>query len=341
MAYSINLGGWGSVFAVPSSVVDKGLKLASENQLKVLLYILRHSGNTLTDDMVCSALGIHSEDVKDAIEYWCDKGLFLSVGDELIVPHTSAAEVISNAPQHNAEEKSTSEQPAITEAKARLVSRPQKPEQAYVRKRIAGDSDVSFLMDEAATVLGKLLSQPDMATLLMLHDTDGLPVEVKLMLLQHCVQIGKGNMRYIEKTGINWAHDGIVTINLAEEKIKSYSESTSAWNTVASVFGMRLTGSPTQKQLEFAGRWINEWRFSEEMLRLAYERCVDAKGEAKLSYINAILKRWHELSLRRVEDVLKSDAESPNKKRTKAEKVPKESASYDIDAYESKSIFDD
>ena len=44
MSYHINLGQWNSVFAVPASLVDQHIKLASEAQLKVLLYILRHSG---------------------------------------------------------------------------------------------------------------------------------------------------------------------------------------------------------------------------------------------------------------------------------------------------------
>ena len=43
MSYSINLGSWQSIFAVPSDVVDKHLKLAGGAQLKVLLWVLRHA----------------------------------------------------------------------------------------------------------------------------------------------------------------------------------------------------------------------------------------------------------------------------------------------------------
>ena len=75
------------------------------------------------------------------------------------------------------------------------------------------------------------------------------------------------------------------------------------------------------------------------MLRLAYERCVDIKGEVKLSYINGILKRWNENSLKTVDDVIKFDAQSSSKKHKS--KTSGDLASYDIDAYESKSIFDD
>ena len=343
MSYKINLGLWGSVFAVPTSLVDNGLKLASDSQIKVLLYILRHNASPLTDELISQALGIHSEDVRDAIEYWNAKGLFVTADNVMSIPEsdkTSTGNVSVADSTASTKEPELSVQTPKQDAPTRLVSRPTKPEPAYVARRKNTDKSISFLMDEAESILGRFLSQPDMATILMLHDTDGLPPEVILMLMEHCVQIGSGNMRYIEKTGINWAAAGINTISLAEEKIKSYSESTSAWNTAAAVFGINISGTPTQKQLEFADNWINKWRFSEAMLRLAYERCVDAKGEFKLAYINGILKRWNELSLKKVEDVISNEAKS-NAKRKPVEKKDVQSASYDIDAYERKSIFDD
>lgn len=336
MSYVIDFGGWGSVFAVPASVVDKGLKLASEAQLKVLLYILRHSGETLTADDIGEALSLHSEDVKDAVSYWEELKIFSAKNNALTIPEDNASATLQKCDEQNIKKENTE---AVSE-RPRPVSRPTKPEPGYVAKRLRSDSNIVLLMDEAQRILSKVLSNSDTATLLMLHDTDGLPIEVILMLLEHCVQIGKGNMRYIERTGIQWGSEGITTIALAEEKIRRYSESTGAWGIVSVVFGMRLSGTPSKKQLEFADRWINEWTFSESMLRLAYERCLDTKGEMNLSYINGILKRWHEKGFVKTEDVLKEA--TINSKSTKPKKESNnESASYNIDEYENNSIFDD
>lgn len=331
MSYKIDLGVWGSVFAVPTQVVDKGLKLASENQLKVLLYALRHSSQNLSDEIISKELSIHRDDVKDAIEYWSQRDLLPLAEGDLVVSESNSESKVDPVKAVTAESKSAD--------KPRPVSRILKPEPSYVANRLK-DKSIATLMDEASIALGKMLSQPDMSTLITLHDTDGLPVEVIIMLIGHCVDIGKGNMRYIEKTGIAWANDGVDTVELADEKIKSYSASTSAWNTVATVFGMRLSGTPTKKQLEFAARWLNEWLFSESMLRLAYERCVDAKGETNLSYINGILKRWHDQKLRTTEDVIKHDEISLSKSSKKNKASVTESASYDLDEYENTSIFD-
>ena len=47
MSVTINLGAWRSVFAVPSKVVDEGLKFSDGVKLKVLLYVLRNADKTL------------------------------------------------------------------------------------------------------------------------------------------------------------------------------------------------------------------------------------------------------------------------------------------------------
>ena len=40
MSVRINLGEWGSVFAVPTSIVDQHIKIASPLQLKIILFLL-------------------------------------------------------------------------------------------------------------------------------------------------------------------------------------------------------------------------------------------------------------------------------------------------------------
>ena len=330
MSYKINFGGWESVFAVPTAIVDKGLKLASETQLKVLLYILRNSQNDLSDELVAKALSIHEEEVADSIDYWSEKGLFVKMGESL-----EMASAVPNSAQE-AQGKPETEVTAVnSQPKSRVNARPIKPEPAYVAKRLKADSSLAVLMDEAQRILEKMLSNVDMATLVMLHDTDGLPVEVILMLMEHCAKIGKGTLRYIEKTGIAWANEGVNTISLAEEKIKRQNESSEAWKKVSAVFGLRIGGTPTKKQLAFADTWVNEWMFSEDMLRLAYEKCVDAKSELNMGYVNGILKKWNEEGLRSIGEVEERETAKKSKKSTGSE-----SASYDIDAYEKYSMFD-
>ena len=75
MKFSINLGMWNSVFAVPTQVVDQHLKLAGGVHLKVLLWLLRHAGTEVDIADISKTLGIGTADIKDAMQYWAAAGL--------------------------------------------------------------------------------------------------------------------------------------------------------------------------------------------------------------------------------------------------------------------------
>lgn len=343
MSNIIELGIWGSVFAVPNVVVDKGLKLASDVQLKVLLYILRNSDTQLTDELVAEKLSIHIDDVRDALDYWSQKGLSFREGR--VVPVPESTDILSDQDTDKADSSETSESDSQSSdenvrRKPKPLSRAIKPEPAYVAKRLKADKDLVLLLDEAQRILGKVLSNVDTATLIMLHDTDGLPVEVILMLMEYASGINRANLRFIERTGIEWGEEGIVTVALAEEKLRRYGENSEAFKRVSAVFGLKAGGTPTKKQLEFADTWVNVWGFSDDMLRLAYEMCVDRKGEMKMPYINGILKRFYEKGFKNPTEVSQAESSSDGSKKNK-KREDKGVASYDLDQYESKSMFDD
>ena len=243
MSYSINLGSWQSIFAVPSDVVDKHLKLAGGAQLKVLLWVLRHAGSPFEAEAVGEALNMHPADVKDAMQYWVETGLLAVSGGtfspaqtgpgrssrEEAVPAAQPAapqgSPVSSIAQGENRPTAVTQRASEPPKASRPLSRPQKPDSLFVAKRAQEDSDIAFLLQEAQVILGKTISNGDSATLLMLHDTDGLPVDVILMLLQYASSIGKGNMRYIEKTGIRWSDEGIDSLELAERKIRQLDQS--------------------------------------------------------------------------------------------------------------------
>ena len=141
------------------------------------------------------------------------------------------------------------------------------------------DEELKMLVEETQTTLGKVLSNSDIATLLMLKDTCGLPLDVIFMLIHYCASIDKGNIRTIENIGIQWANDGVYSLEAADNKIKQIQKNNGKlFNCFKKHSDLKNVGSPTKKQLEYGDKWVSEWKFSPEMLREAYERCVDTKG---------------------------------------------------------------
>lgn len=327
MSIQINLGVWRSVFAVPSQIVDEGLKFADGVKLKVLLYVLRNADGDLELETVSQATGVNVTDIPEALEYWVSRGV-LKKENGVFSPESSEEAVQPPDRKDNPPKTAQAVADEVEQQKKRfVVTKPQKPDYVFTAQRLAVDEELKILVSEAQTMLGKTLSNSDVATLLMLKDTCGLRLDVILMLIQYCVGIDKGNMRTVEKIGISWADEGINSVEAADHKIAQAHHSGKCFSLVSSVFGMKNVGSPTKKQLEYATKWVGEWRFSAPMLREAYERCVDSKGELKFNYIDGILKKWEAQGVKNLEE-LKQRENAPKK----SEK-PKKS-SYDINELE-------
>lgn len=335
MNYQINLGAWGSVFAVPTALVDSHIKIATESQLKVLLYILRNSEAENSVDSISKAVSVHPDEVKNAVDFWISRGLIAKKSDGLSVPTAE-----------NSESKNVMEEPVIEAKpaiKPRAVSRSQRPDPTFVARRLAENTELSQLMDEAQIALSKPLSSGDTATLVMLHDTDGLPCDVLVLLINYCVSIGKGNMRAIERMGTQWGAEEIYTLEQAEQKIIRLSQSSNAWTRVSKVFGIRNIGSPTKTQLSYADTWVNEWKFSDDMLLEAYERCVNQKGEYNIKYINGILSKWYAASIFNLDDLKQADESGSKAKKSKKNDASglTELDDYDIMMFKNKSLYND
>ena len=62
MSYSINPSLFKSIFAVPTDIVDKHIRLANEHQLKVLLWILCKSPDNPDISKMCADINIDIND---------------------------------------------------------------------------------------------------------------------------------------------------------------------------------------------------------------------------------------------------------------------------------------
>lgn len=354
MSINIDLGAWNSIFAVPTKVVDEGLKFSDGVKLKVLLYVLRNSGTSFDDSEISKATGVNVTDIPEALDYWVSMGIFNRIDNTLVPakneeefvlvqqtpvqtvqmpqpvqPVTQPQQTVSQPEQtvqHT--EVQEKEQPDIEQPeepkKVFTATRPQKPDFVFTAQRLAVDEELKMLVEETQTTLGKVLSNSDISTLLMLKDTCGLPLDVIFMLIHYCVSIDKGNIRTIENIGVQWANDGIYSLEAAENKIEQIQKTTANFSLVSKAFGLKNVGSPTKKQLEYGNKWVTEWKFSPEMLREAYERCVDTKGTMNFRYIDGILKRWHASNVHTIDELNKYE-KSANKP------VERRESSFDIE----------
>lgn len=323
MDYSINMGIWHSVFAVPSEIVDKYLKEASETEIKVLLCLLRSGEKKVSSEDFSKFLNFSKSDIENALNKWQGIGIVKNIdyGDNHTLPKNIGDSLAQNI---------------NLEGYKKPQTRYQRPDNLYIANRVKTSKDINFLIQEAQIILGRPLSNGDLSSLIILHDNEGLPVDVITMLLQYAVSIGKSGMRYIEKMGASWAEQGIDNLEKAEKKISQLNKISLNWKKFESIIGIDHR-APTAREEEAVMRWISDWNYSDELIKEAYDRCVNANGKYILKYMDSIIKRWHTQGIFRIEQALMENNRRKFKNNlSKSENRP----SYSIEDYENYSIFD-
>lgn len=318
MSYSVNPSLFKSIFAVPTDIVDKHIRLANGDQLKVLLWILRNATDNPDINEMCKALKMNPSDVSDYLQYWVLTGV-LSENGETVIPSPAPVEVKN-------EEKTVE----ATKAEIAPVT-PSKPSSREILERIEESPEIGHLFNEAQKLLGKTIGYDGQCTLLLLHDHYGLPTEVLFMMIDYCVSIGKSNYAYLEAVGKDWGTREIDTLEKAAEQIATLKNANAVWKEFSQNAGIN-NPRPTVKQTEYLRRWSTEWKFSITMIILAYEEMADHTSKLSMPYIDKILASWHEKGFKTPDDVEKASKEQ--KEKTPAPKTGNgQDASYDLDKF--------
>ena len=278
MELRLNMGGMSSFLAVPTDIVNKYLSTVSGIYIKVLLAVLR--ANRVDTEQIAHKLSIPESDVKEAVQFWIQNGIFT-------------------------EESAGKERSAEKKPKVVVSSQSLTPEE--IAERVRSSADIQFLFSASESLVGTLLTSTQQRILIYIYETLGLPADVIVMAVEYCISIGKGNFGYIQKLCAGWADRGINTHELAEETIREQALRRSRMGQVQELLGLK--GLPlTPEQQRYISDWTEKLGYGPEIIRLAYERTLNAINKLSLPYMNKILSSWHEKGVRAPEDVAVKDA---------------------------------
>lgn len=301
MEYSLNAGEWNKVFAVPSSVVDKYIKLASGNALKLLLYLTRHGGESFTAEILRAELGFEElGELEDAALFWVQRGIISAKNTKNASVLTAASSAAPEA-KPEASEKIPEKRSSVIKAKPAVISN------GEIGRSIKRSPEIKMLFDEAEKMFGRTLRENERQTIIQLSEHYGLPCDVSLMLLHYCFKVDKLKPAYISKVAENWANEEITTVKLADEKIKALEKQSGVEERICAAMG--LSSRPSASMREFVKTWAVDAGFSEEMIMLAYDKTIDGAGKWSAAYASKILEGWKNLGITTPEAAEKADEE--------------------------------
>ncbi len=288
MNYFVDIKCIQDTFPMPKVVSEKHLKIATATQLKVLIYVLSHLAEDPSDEQMAATLSIPSSDVADALKFWEGTGI-------LIAKEPTPVTTLNNI------------KPVKIVAKEII-----KPSRAEIVKRGGESPEIALLLREAEKKFNRPLKYGEMSTFIWLFDEQGMDISLILTLIEYATSENKLNIGFIERTAVAWINNGIETITDADRYITELTEKRTAWKIVEAAFGIepRLASA---KELEYSKLWVKDWGFSREILRAAYERCVDAKSKFIMSYTAKILEGWHKSGVTSLSDIEKLESEQKPK----------------------------
>lgn len=343
MSFEINPYAYKSIFAVPTSVVDDNIRLASVLQLKVLLYMLRHSDKNLSSEDIASALSLDKADTEDAMIFWQERGLLIK-SDEAAKPLLEIETTTDIRLTKDNEYPAEDVQPQPKKVAEIPISRPSLEQ---ISARLQECKEFSGLFAEAQAALGKTIGYDGQSVLIMMHDSYGLPFEVILMAVEYSVSQQKTGYSSIAKLGKLWSEQGIDTLEGAMEYIEEHNSVNEVWNKLRSLTDIS-NRTPTSKQRGYLVAWVKEYGYDEQIIYYAYEESVDRTGKMSMPYMDKIIRNWYEKGVKTPMDIQREkakwqeerDKKLPQKKTNK-QNVPallQDEPSYDIDAFTKKAI---
>ncbi len=328
------------IFNVPTTLVDKYIKLASEYQIKAILIILSNNGVS-SAEFIAKKLGITVRDTEEIMEFWISEGILAVNGN---APATNIATKNTNEPVETqaplqAKKETNTKQILSEPAKKEVATKEKtKKENKSVKLtpptlapkdivRAANENpEIAELLNEAQFVLGRTISHAENEMIVNLVNFYGLKTELILMILDYCRREKEKNKdkrigtAYIIKIAENWMDEGIDSVSLAEEKLKSIEKSDKAWKEISEIAGIHHK-SPTIKQRDMVNRWYND--FDLEMITIAIDKMKENTDSPKLTYVDSILKSWKKKGIKTPSDVAKESKDfSKNKdKKTNINQV--------------------
>lgn len=306
MAYTIDFGPWGSIFAVPAAVADRHLKFCSEAQLKVLLLALRQGQSPVDTAGIAGRLGLTEAEVDDCLQYWQEAQLFTE---------GSAPQPEKAGPAPAEPPKKTVEE-GITTIRSRGHLSP-----GEVNALLREDKRFAGLAAELEKARGSVLSPSEREILAYLCGSLELTPEYLLVAAAYCRNRGKKKMSYLEKMVAGWLEEGIDTYEKAEVHIRRLTRQEDDEGRIRRLFGLPERAL-TAREKACINRWCGEYMTLDALIKLAYDRAVEATGKVSFAYIDKVLAAWTAKGITTVEA---AEAE-----RTAAQKAAAGEYSFDI-----------
>lgn len=342
-----------SALVLPGKVVDI-MDRASLTDLKVLLALCASPelcSNYQSDrgsHCIAELAGCDTDGVGAALAFWRGAGLIAieeiaDIGTD--THHISPTPVKEPIPV--AEDGQQTSKAPETEKKGATKLRPKDELPHYTTEQLSAflesHKETADWLHECQRVFGKMFNTHEVNTILGFVDYLGLDWEYVLCLLAYYVSTRERrglpkSIKGTETMAYDFYNRDIQTLAALQEEIRRLELYAETEGKLRALFGMGER-SLTPKEKKCFSTWLYDFGFGVDIIRLAYDVTVDAKGAPNISYMNSVLSNWNRDGLRTEEAIRGADeahraaAENRRSGKKNGVTVPTTEGSFDTDDF--------
>lgn len=314
--FKLQQEGYDSSTSIPNNFIENYMPTAAGEFVKIYIYLLKcvsENCNELSISRLADVFNNTEKDTTRALKYWQKKGLLkLTFNDDgslrslILTSSPENAETVIRRPEDKSVQVDQSAETAEADEPEAKPAIPEKRQ--YSRSEVAtfsSNEDNTMLIFVIQKLLGRVVTGSDVNTIMFMKDDLHFPDDLIEYVFEYCISKKKTSIRYIEKTAIAWAEQGIKDVTGAKLINTIYSENCYP---VMKAFG--LTGrNPAKEECRYIDRWVLSYGFSLEMILEACSRTINAIHQPSFEYADSILKRWKNANVATMDDVKKADQE--------------------------------
>ena len=165
------------------------------------------------------------------------------------------------------------------------------------------NEDIEQLLLVTEQYVARQLTRSDMETILFLYDRLGFSTDLIDYLVQHCVERGKKDFRYMEKVALAWHEQGIMSPADAQSASRKYDK---VVYTIMKSLGKNT--DPAPKELEYINKWTKEYGFWLDVIQEACDKTVMTTDRNRFAYADGILTKWYQAGVHHKADIPAADA---------------------------------
>lgn len=292
----------GETLSLPRSVLDM-LADADAADLRVLLYI---AGTDAFDEAAAAeALQLSEAEVRSSVKFWRGAG------------------VIARGAAVKKEVKKETKVPEKKPLREKTAAKLTTGELCEIAEE---NAEFKELIDMAQQTAGWMFNTAEIEIVATMYATLRLSVEYILALIGYFVGRKEKPLRYLEKVAYNFIDEGVDTASALEEKLRWLEKFEGRAGKVRALFG--IGGRElSAREKDYLVNWFDVYGYGDDIIKLAYEKTVNATGKASLAYANGILKKWHAEGVQTAADAEKGSAKPSGVTKT-----------YDVDDVFSKAL---